>query len=380
MKNVIYITALFLSFASCNKEKETETGTEAKTETAVSQNVVQMTDAQLKNAGIATGKLENKSISSVLKLSGMVDVEPGNKVSISFPMGGYLKSAKLIPGMQVKKGEVIAVMEDQQFIQLQQDYLTAKAKLTFIEGEFNRQQTLNKSKATSDKVLQQAQADFTTQKVLVKSLSEKLKLIGFNPDKLDENTISRAANIYSPINGFVSQINVNTGKYVNPSDILFEIVDPSDVHLVLHVFEKDVNRLERGQKVSAYTNGNPEIKYAAEIYLIGKELSADRFIEVHCHFKQKSNNLIPGMFMNAEIQVQSSNATVLPADAVVSFENKQFVFVAKANNEFEMVEVKTGMTENGLVEIRIDQNFIANNFVTKGAYSLLMKMKNTPDE
>lgn len=376
MKNIIFITVLFLSFASCKKEKETE----KETETTVNESIVQMTDAQLKNAGIVIGKLENKTISSVLKLSGMIDVEPGNNVSISFPMGGYLKSAKLIVGMQIKKGAVIAVMEDQQFIQLQQDYLTAKANLIFIEGEFNRQQELNKSKATSDKVFQKAQADFTTQKVLVKSLSEKLKLIGFNPDKLDENNISRTANIYSPIDGFVSEVNVNTGKYVNPSDVLFEIVDPSDVHLALRVFEKDVNRLVHGQKVSAYTNGNPEAKYAAEIYLIGKELSSDRFIEVHCHFEQKEKKLIPGMFMNAEVQVQSSNATVLPADAVVTFENKQFVFVAKANNEFEMMEVKTGNTENGLIEILIDQTVSTNSFVTKGAYSLLMKMKNTPDE
>ncbi len=376
MKNIIFITVLFLSFASCKKEKETE----KESETAVNETVVQMTDAQLKNAGIVIGKAESKTISSVLKLSGVIDVPPGSIVSISFPLGGYLKSAKLLPGMQIKKGAVIAVMEDQQFIQLQEDYLTAKANLIFIEGEFNRQQELNKSKATSDKVFQKAQADFTTQKVLVKSLSEKLKLIGFNPDKLDENNISRTANIYSPIDGFVSEVNVNTGKYVNPSDVLFEIVDPSDVHLALNVFEKDVNRLGQGQKVSAYTNGNPEEKYAAEIYLIGKELSSDRFVEVHCHFEQKDKKLIPGMFMNAEIQVQSSNATVLPADAVVSFENKQFVFVVKANNEFEMMEVKTGNTENGLIEIVIDQNFSTNNFVTKGAYSLLMKMKNTPDE
>ena len=376
MKNIIFITVLFLSFASCKKEKETE----KETETAVNESIVQMTDAQLKNAGIVIGKAERKTISSILKLSGVIDVPPGSIVSISFPLGGYLKSAKLLPGMQVKKGEVIAVMEDQQFIQLQQDYLTAKANIIFIEGEFNRQQELNKSKATSDKVFQQAQADFTTQKVLVKSLSEKLKLIGFNPDKLDENNISRTANIYSPIDGFVSEVNVNTGKYVNPSDVLFEIVDPSDIHLALNVFEKDVNRLAKGQKVNAYTNGNPEVKYAAEIYLIGKELSSDRFVEVHCHFKQKDKKLIPGMFINGEIEVQSATAWVLPSDAVVTFENKQFVFVAKANNEFEMMEVKTGNTENGLIEILIDQTVSTNSFVTKGAYSLLMKMKNTPDE
>ncbi|MFZ5972838.1 MAG: efflux RND transporter periplasmic adaptor subunit [Bacteroidota bacterium] len=376
MKNVIIASFVFTTLIGCTSNP----GTENKNEAIASENTVQMTEAQLKIAGIAVGKMENKTISSVLNLTGKVDVEPGNIVSISSPLGGYLRYAKLIPGMKVSRGQIIAEMEDEQFIQLQQDYLTAKANLVFIEGEYTRQLELNRSKATSDKVYQQAQANYTSQKVLVKSLSEKLKLININPDNLDENSISRIAKIYSPIDGFVSAVNVNTGKFVNPSDVLFEIVNPSDVHLVLNVFEKDINRLSPGQKVIAYSNANPEEKYPAEIYLVGRELSEERFIEIHCHFQKKAKNLVPGMFMNGEIEVQSASAWVLPSDAVVSFENKQFVFIAKANNEFEMVEVKTGNTENGLVEIIIDQNFIADNFVTKGAYSLLMKMKNTPDE
>lgn len=376
MKNIFFIILLFTALLSCNNKPQAESTSVAPT----NENSVQMTDSQLKNAGIAIGKMENKTISAVLKLTGAIDVEPGNIVSISFPLGGYLKSAKLIPGMQVRKGEIIAVMEDLQFIQLQQDYLTAKANLIFLEGEFDRQQELNKSKATSDKVFQQAQATYTSQKVLLKSLSEKLKLIGINPNRLDENSISRTANIYSPINGYVSAVNINTGKFVNPTDVLFEIVNPVDIHLALNVFEKDVNQLAKGQKVMAYSNANPEVKYVADIYLISKGLTRDRFVTVHCHFKRYDKRLIPGMFMNAEIEVQSNNAWVLPADAVVSFENKQYVFIAKMNSEFEMMEVKTGNTENGFIEIITDQNSAPSNFVTKGAYSLLMKMKNTPDE
>ncbi|MBA4057546.1 MAG: efflux transporter periplasmic adaptor subunit, partial [Marivirga sp.] len=337
MRNIIFIILLLTALLSCNSKPEAEN----KDVAAINENIVQMTDPQIKNSGIVLGKMENKMISAVLKLTGVITVPPGNAVSISFPLGGYLKSAKLLPGMQVRKGQVIAIMEDQQFIQMQQDYLTAKANLIFIEGEFNRQQELNKSKATSDKVFQQAQADFTSQKVLVKSLSEKLKLIGINPDKLDENNISRTANIYSPIDGFVSEVNVNTGKFVNPTDVLFEIVNPADIRLALNVFEKDVNRLTQGQKVIAYTNTNPDVKHKAEVYLIGKGLSADRFIEVQCQFERTDKKLIPGMFMNAEIEVQSNKAWVLPADAVVNYERKEYVFIAKNENEFEIMEIKT---------------------------------------
>ena len=157
------------------------------------------------NAGIAIGQAETKPISATLKLNGSIDVPPQSMVSISFPLGGYLKSSKLLPGMQVRKGEVLAIMEDAQIIQLQQDYLLAKAKLELLEGEFLRQQRLNAGKASSDKIFQQAKTDFETQKIMLRALGEKLRLIGLSPENLSENSLSRSVSVRSPINGSVAK-------------------------------------------------------------------------------------------------------------------------------------------------------------------------------
>jgi cobalt-zinc-cadmium efflux system membrane fusion protein len=373
-----YFIILLAFIYSCGNKQESENPQGA----AVNENTVQLTDAQLKNAGIETAKPEQKNISTILKVSGAIDVPPQNMVSISVPLGGYLKSSNLLPGMRVRKGQSLAVMEDQQYIQLQQDYLTAKAKLVFSEAEYNRQKDLNQSKAVSDKVFQQAEANFKSDKVAVKSLSEKLKLIGINPEALDENTLSRSINIFSPIDGFVSKVNVNIGKYANASDVLFEIVNPTDIHLALNVYEKDIDKLHIGQKLTAYTNSNPEKKYTCEIILIGQDLTHDRSVEVHCHFEQYDSTLIPGMYMNAEIELQNNSASTLPEDAVVSYEGKQYVFATKSATEFEMVEVKTGITENGFTEIIWSKPDTQANavYVTKGAYNLLMALKNTGEE
>lgn len=378
MKNIIIIFIAFAILTSCSS---VQTDTEVTTET-INENVVELTDAQLKNSKIEIGKIEQRSISSLLKVNGSIDVPPQNMVSISIPLGGYLKSTKLLAGMHISKGEILAVMEDQQYITLQQEYLTAKAKLLFAEDEFTRQEELNKSKAASDKVFQQAKVDYTTQKILVKSLSEKLKLIGINPENLNENNISRSINITSPIDGYVSSVNINIGKYANPSDILFELVNPTDIHLALTIFEKDINKLFIGQKLMAYTNINPDKKYPCEIILIGKDLSHNRSAEVHCHFEQYDKTLIPGMFMNAEIEVQSSNALVIPTDAIVRFEGKEYIYEATGNRQFSMLEVTTQNNENGFTQITFANNADKSNqiFVTKGAYTLLMKMKNTEEE
>jgi membrane fusion protein, heavy metal efflux system len=376
MKQVIILIAVISMISACGSQQTTEEKAETKTD----ENVVTLTDAQLKNAGIQTGKLEQQSISSILKVNGVIDVPPQNMVSISVPLGGYLKSTKLLPGMHVKKGESIAIIEDQQYIQLQQDYLTAKAKLVFAKQEYERQKELNQSKASSDKVYQQALADYTSLNVLVQSLSEKLKLIGINPATRNAGNISKSVSIPSPISGFVSKVNVNIGKYVNPADVLFEIVNPSDIHLALTIFEKDINKLFIGQKLIAYTNTNPEKKYPCKIILIGKDFSNDRSVEVHCHFENYDKSLVPGMYMNAEIEVKSDSVFALPSEAIVNYENKQYVFIAKGNNQFEISEVKTGNSENSYTEVSIDEPLLKENFVTKGAYTLLMKMKNTSDE
>lgn len=376
MKNIIIIINLVVLFASCSSADK-----EAKTEeTTKIASVVTLNEKQIASAGIVTSNGERKNISSVLKVNGKIEVPPQNIVSISVPLGGYLKSTHLLPGTKIKKGEVIAVFEDPQYIQIQQDYLTSVAKLSFLDKEFNRQKELNQSKATSDKVLQQTEADYKAQKIATKSLYEKLKLIGVNPESLDENSISRSVNVYAPIDGFVSKVNVNIGKYVNPADVIFELINPTDIHLGLTVFEKDVNKLFIGQKLKAYTNNEPEKKHDAEIILISQDLSPERSVMVHCHFEDYDKTLLPGMYMNAEVDIITNNAFVLNEESVVNFENKNYVFTEVGKGSYEMIEVKTGFTENGFIEILNSETLNNKPVVTKGSYSLLMGLKNKADE
>lgn len=375
MKNLLVIFSLALIFTACKNEEASEQT--AKTET---DNVITLTDTQMVNAKIETGEIEQKQISSVLKVNGRIDVPPQNLVSVSVPLGGYLKSTRLLLGMHVRKNDVIAVMEDNQYIQLQQDYLTAKAQFGYHESEYNRQKELNQSKASSDKVFEQAKSTYQSQKILIKSLEEKLRLIRINPTSLNEGRISKSINIYSPIDGFVSKVNVNIGKYVTPGEVLFELVNPEDLHLNLKIFEKDLTDITIGQKVVAYTNNNREKKYTGDIILISRDVAADGTTEVHCHFDKYDKSLFPGMYMNVEIELKSQLMTVLPDDAIVTFEGKEYIFQNPQKNTFEMTAVETGESEKGFTEIITATDWSGKQIVTKGAYTLLMGLKNKEGE
>ncbi|MCK9402658.1 MAG: efflux RND transporter periplasmic adaptor subunit [Chitinophagaceae bacterium] len=375
MKKIIIITGVVLLISCGSKQNQEKTATVTPNE-----NIVTLTKGQMESAKIGLGSLEKKKLSTTLVVNGKIDVPPQNMVSVSMPLGGYLKYTKLLPGLQIRKGEVIAIMEDQQYIQLQQDFLTAKSNLVYSEAEYLRQKELNQSKASSDKVFQQAQMEYTNQKITVSALAEKLKLININPQTISESNLSKSVTIYSPINGFVSKVNVNIGKYVNPSDILFDLVNPSDIHLNLKVFEKDIDKLFIGQRLLAYTNNEPEKKHLCEISLISRDLSAERTAEVHCHFDQYDKTLLPGMYMNAELKIKSLSSMTIAEEAIINFEGGNYVFVAGPANQFTMTAIETGIKENGFIEIKNNRTFTGKQIVTRGAYTLLMALKNKTEE
>jgi len=377
MSKIQFYLGFVLLLAGCSSKKQVIT----ESKDPVANDMVVMTDAQVRNAGIETGTATAQTINTTLKVNGMVDVPPQNIVSVSFPMGGYLRSTKLLPGMHVSRGEVIAVVEDQALIQLQQDYLVAVAKLGFLQQEFERQKLLNENKVNADKVYQQAQADYSSQKVMVKGYSEKLKLVGINPVKLSEDNVSKSVAVHSPINGFVSKVNVNIGKYVTGTDILFELINPDDMHAALTIYEKDITKVKIGQQVQVSFVDDPSSVYNCKIILVTKNVDESRSALVHCHFETQPKNLLPGMFLNATINISYANVLTLPEDAIVRFENKQYVYELTGKNEFRMTEVQTGVVENGRIEVSSAVDGFGNrNLVTKNAHAILSKMKNASEE
>lgn len=371
------LLVVLLQTACGSKEAEKQTTTEV-----ADNSLVELSELQIKNAGIETGIPERKAISATVKLNGKVDVPPQNRISVSFPMGGYLVSTKLLPGMQVKKGEVMAVLEDAQFVQLQQDYLTAKSRLSYAELEFKRQQSLNQNKASSDKVFQIAKTEFESLGYTERALSEKLKLIGVNPNTLNQTNLSRKVNLYAPISGFVAQVMVNVGKYVMPTDVLFELVNPDDLHLSLIAFEEDIPKLAPGQLVKAHTNINPNQLIDGEIHIINRNIDQNNAAEVHVHILHTEADLSPGMFVSAEIETLSHEALTVPNDAVVRWQNEHFVFIERSAGVFEMKKVKLGVSENDFTEIiPVDDEALDRlRIVIKNAYNILMQMKNTGEE
>ena len=368
-KALLYIAALGLIW-SCKENTPVEDPAPTPEET-----IVTLTDAQMRNAGIQTMVPTVKNISALVKVNGKITVTPENMVSVSAPLGGYVKNIRLLPGAMVRKGDVIATLEDRQFVELQEEYLVVKSKLAFAEKEFTRQSKLNRQQASSDKVTQLAEADFNSLQISLNALAQKLELININPQKLTASGITSSVNLYSPIAGTVSKVNVNVGMYASPQDVLLELMGTNNLILQLNVFEKDAARIKVGQSLFAYSNANDK-QYDCRVVLVGKAIGATGLIPVHCTFNKPDNLLMPGMYMNAEIEIEQSRKDAVPEESVVGFEGKEFVFVALGRQKYEILEVNTGEKEHGWIQILNAEDLKNRPVVSKGAYTLLMKMKN----
>ncbi|MCL9809630.1 efflux RND transporter periplasmic adaptor subunit [Flavobacterium luminosum] len=370
IKNIYHLFFAAIVLASCGQKTETAENKEATNEFEVV-----LTENQLKNSKIELGTLDQKPVSNTIKVNGKITLAPEAIATISMPLGGYVKAIKVMQGMNVRKGQVLAVVEDPQYVQLQQDYLTTRQQLTFANKDFNRQKELNASKAVSDKTYEMAQSELAKQKITLKSLEEKLKLIGVNPSTLTANNISKSVSIYSPINGLVSKVEINLGKYVNASDMLFEVINNQHMFLKLNVYDKDASNLYIGQKVTAFSN-NTSDSYNTSILYVNRNINEENAVEVITKINNVNGKLIPGNYMNAVIESQNNNAFVLNNEAIVNFEDKNYVFVSDNNTTFRMIEVEVGTKMKDYTEIKNSSVLSNKKVVVKDAYTLLMVLKN----
>jgi RND family efflux transporter MFP subunit len=383
LKLSILISVLLFALVSCNGSKEAN-NKEEKLE-VLPEDIVELRGDQIKLAKVETGVFETISLSGTLKVSGTVAAAPQNYATVSMPLGGFVKSTTLLPGNAVSKGQTLAILENQEFVEIQQSYLETKSKFEYAEAEYNRQNELYKNDVSSKKNMQQVTSEYKSLKVQVKALEQKLSLIGINSQSLNDEGISNSIALVSPISGYVKAVNVNIGKFVSPSDVLFEIVNTSNLYLELTLFDKDVSKVSKNQKIRFFINDETE-QHDAIVYQTGKSVNSDKTYTVFASVLGVCENVLPGMYVNAIIETTSSKVTALPSDAIVSFDDKDYIFIFNKDKEedgqpfteYRMIQVQKGVADNGYTEVILPEGIDIKTVkvVVKGAYNLLSAKKN----
>jgi len=366
------ISIVVLGLLGCRTDRKEQT----ENVSPAGKDVLLLSEIQEKNAGIKLGKVLCSNQARQLKVYGKTFFPPENIVTVTSLYGGSIKSIGVMQGQQVSTGQVIALLEDPRFVDLQQDYLLTKSKLKLVELDYTRQRDLNEAKASSDKVYQMAENEFRTNQIMLKSLSEKLKLLGINPEKLTQNTITRTIPIRSTTNGLISKVYANKGKYLTPSESIVDIIQQTSPYLRLKLYEKDLNFIHKDMFLVAHSAIDTSIQYRCRIRNINPEVGADGATEVICSFLNPRKTLPQNMHLIAFLELSNQQTITLPNEAIVDFEGQSFVFLKMGQHQYKMMPILKGSTNAQQTEILNSEELEGKDIVVKGAYTLLMALRN----
>ena len=393
MKTIKYILgsillALFIPIflTSCSSNK---TEKEEEHEEHGIKGVVILNEQQQKALNLQLGGFQMRNLTSVIKVNGQLQVSPSASADITAVIGGNVKKIMVFQGDKVRKGQVLAVLEHPDYITLQEEFAEVANNLDFLKKEYERQKELYENKVGAGKDFQKAKSDYNTAKAKYEGLKARLKLLNLSPEKILQGQISSSINILSPINGYVNEVNIKLGSYVNAKDVLFEITDNTALHADFLVYEKDVHRVKLGQKVHFTVSNRPDKEYTATIFAIGKEFDTNtRAIHIHAQINESLDGLVPGMYISGHIHTDSVYTRTLPNDAIVKEGTKSYIFVLdeealkneeheqeKGTKAFKMVEVMTGAKDDGYTEVILIDSLPENTkIVQNAAYYLLADM------
>jgi cobalt-zinc-cadmium efflux system membrane fusion protein len=343
-----------------------------------------LSELQFNSLDIKVDTLPTRPLSGVVEANGQLEVPPQHEATVTAILGANVTSIKVIEGDRVKKGQVLAYLSHPNLTRLQTDYIQAYQQLQFLEQENQRQQRLYEEEVSSGKTYQQARADYQSMRGQVKGYEAQLRQLGLRVNKLQAGDIYEYVPAVSPIDGYVEKVMIQIGQYVDPQTEMFALVNTEHVHADLMVFEKDVYKVKEGQQVIFTVASVPGNTLSAEIYSVGKQFEQNpKAVHVHAEIEKKEDFLIPGMYINGKIHTESESVKALPEEAIIEEAGKPYIFIAETHEEdgqtewaFTPVEIRTGTTDEGWVEINLLEPLPEGTQVAwNNAYYLIAEMQ-----
>ncbi|MDR2836400.1 MAG: efflux RND transporter periplasmic adaptor subunit [Bacteroidales bacterium] len=320
-----------------------------------------LTERQMQAVNIQFGEVEQRELNSFVRVNGEMNLDPQFKADVNSLTGGIIRQINVTEGKNVVKGQVVAYLENTEIVELQKDYLIVKKETLIAQQEYKRQKELFAQGAGVEKTLQQASANYEILEARRIGLEKQLQQLSINFEQVSAENFVSLIPIKAPITGAVHKININIGSYVDIQTPLMSILDNSNLHCDLKVFEKDIHLIKIGQEVDIVLSNQAGTSLKGEIYELNQSFENEtKAITIHATIKNKKGlTLMQGMYVTALINTGIHKTDAVPNDAIVSIEGKKYIFVLKDEIEnkeekifhLKSTEVITGISELGFTQI-----------------------------
>lgn len=371
MKGIYIVLICLWTWSACKSTSEAPATTMPNEEV---EHIV-LTKNQFESSGYELGTIQKKNFVTEIHASGMIDLPEKNKYVISSYLGGVVNDMNLINGQRVNKGQVLFRLTNPELITWQQEYIELQGQHDYLKDEYQRQKTLAEENLSARKNYLKADADLKMNEAKIAGLEKKLELLGFSPSKINTASFISSVPVLASTSGYVSDIAVVKGEFLQANQAAMTIYNTDHLHLELKVLERDFRFLKLEQPILFKLSSDTSVTYMATVHQIEPLVDDHSLINIHCHLDDHATRrLIPGMYVNAEINIGQKEVLALPENAVISIENKDYILIKRPGAElnFQKTLVEKGLINNGWVEILHAEKFSSEDqFLTKGAYYLV---------
>ena len=324
----------------------------------------------LARAAIAILPAGQRSVTTVLRVPGIVTADTYRQTIVTPLVGGRVEAVGVELGAAVRPGQVLARVYSPEVAEARERYVSAQAMLNAHDRELQRLQRLREIGAASQRELEQAHAEHAAQVSGIETARARLALLG-----AEEATTAGASTflVRAPSTGVVTARAVNPGQNVDPAMGLFTISDLSSIWVVADVYERDLSAVRVGQAARVTAGAYPDQVLAGRVTYIDPEMRTDtRTARVRVQVPNTSGHLRIGMFADVRIDRPSAvESVVVPKSAVQTIGERHVVYVPVPGQAGAFVEreIYSGVTDGDALAV-LSGLTVGETVVTAGSFFL----------
>ena len=362
----VYILMVLITIG-CTKTSKTSENVPSETN-----HLLQITQKQFESDSMRTGEVTIRNFQDEVQCNGYITAPVNGMAQISTKISGIVETIHCSQGDYVKKGQILCMLSSNELIILQQDFAETSAILKRLKADYERSKALFNKKIGAEKDFIAIESEYKAMMAKYQSLKLRLELLKLNVSKIETGKLYSVISIIAPINGYITNLNIVLGQFIEPQKYLIEIINVNQLQLQLSVFENELNKLNIGQNIKFNSLGEPNSIHYATLSSVGKTINLESKT-IQCIAKIKNeHSFINNSYIEARIIVNQREARALPNEAILKSGKDYYVFIVeKSDNQIyylRKVNVNIGSVSNGFSEIIVDGDL--TKIVTRGVYNL----------
>lgn len=320
-------------------------------------NALELTPQQQSTLKLSTATLKERQSAATITVNGTLRADQKRLFRIAPVVEGLVTELNVVEHATVRKGQLLAQLHSNTLGQAQAEYLEAMSRHSMTQADFQRVKSLRDDGVVSDSRLLEADSLNKSAQAVLDQKRRALTLAGLSAVQIDKlpNHPDELADypLFSPANGIVLEVAVESGQLLAAGETAFRIADLSVVWADIRVPVAQLGQIKKGSKAVIKIAALPQQNFSGELQSLSGETDMEnQTVAGRVVVDNRQGLLRPGMYVQAELQGASQTGLMAPQGAVFRRGNDSYIFKVTGPRSYEPLKVTTGDSNGGWITIK----------------------------